>query len=105
MGSGEGEDERREETTQDTGLVWRKVRGRWKEILGPAWQVDLFVGDAPCLAGLGQAGLADVMRDVVTKVGFRAPYLHDGHAGARGSDEDDDELAAWTDPRDRDMEA
>lgn len=105
MGSGEDEDERREETTQDTGLVWRKVRGRWKEILGPAWQVDLFVGDAPCLAGLGQAGLADVMRDVVTKVGFRAPYLHDRHAGARGSDEDDDELAAWTDPRDRDMEA
>lgn len=81
MGSGEDEDERREETTQDTGLVWRKVRGRWKEILGPAWQVDLFVGDAPCLAGLGQAGLADVMRDVVTKVDFRAPYLHDGHAG------------------------
>lgn len=67
--------------------------------------MDLFVGDAPCLAGLGQAGLPDVMRDVVTKVGFRAPYLHDGHADARGSDEKDDELAAWTDPRDRDMEA
>lgn len=40
------------------------------EILGPAWKVELFVGDAPCLAGLGQAGLLDVMRDVVTKVGF-----------------------------------
>lgn len=80
------------------------------EILGPAWQVDLFVGDAPCLAGLGQAGLADVMRDVVTKVGIRAPYLHymmgmlAPGAATRTTDEDD-ELAAWTDPRDRDMEA
>lgn len=74
------------------------------EIPGPAWEVDLFVGDAPCLAGLGQAGLLDVMRDVVTKVGSRARHPHDLRAGARGSEEED-ELAAWTDPRDRDMEA
>lgn len=76
------------------------------EILGPAWKVELFVGDAPCLAGLGQAGLLDVMRDVVTKVGFCPVPTPCRHAGARGStEEDDDELAAWTDPRDRDKEA
>lgn len=58
---------------------------RWMEIPGPAWKVDLFVGDAPCLAGLGQAGLLDVMGDVVPKVGFCARHLHDLHAGARGT--------------------
>lgn len=56
------------------------------EIPGPAWKVDLFVGDAPCLAGLGQAGPLDVMGDVVIKVGFCARHLqHDLHAGARGT--------------------
>lgn len=92
---GSGEDERRGNNARYdgntgaglvSGLVCRRcaLSGR----SGPGWA-------AGCDEGCGhQSGFS---RPV--------PTLHDGHAGARGSDEKDDELAAWTDPRDRDMEA
>lgn len=74
MGSGEREKRGNEARY---GLVWRKLRGREGQALerntGPAWEVDMFVGDAPCLAGLGQAGLLEVMRDVITNVGSAPP--------------------------------
>lgn len=106
MGSGGREKKKRRKIRADMAQgTWAGGAGVGWKYWGPACKVDLFVGDAPCLAGLGQAGPLDVMRDVVTKVGFSPGTYMMYNAGARGSEEDDDELAAWTDPRDRDMEA
>lgn len=73
------------------------------EILGPACKVDLFVGDAPCLAGLD----CWIDEGCGHQSGFPGTYMR-YNAGARGTTRKTttvDELAAWTDPRDRDMEA
>lgn len=73
------------------------------DMLGRPAKWACFSAMRPVRQGLGQAGPLDVMRDVVTRVGI-AP----GTVGARGTEKEDDDvgcLAAWTDPRDRDMEA
>lgn len=98
-----------EEKTQDTGLYGVSCVGgrgrRWMEILGPAWKVDLFVGDAPCLARSGPGWAAGGDEGCGHPSGFCARYLHDVHAGARGTRRRTTTLTAWTGPRDRDMEA
>lgn len=58
---------------------------RWMEILGPAWKVDLFAGDAPYLARSGPGWAAGGNEGCGHPSGFCARGLHDVHVGARGS--------------------
>lgn len=108
-----GSDDRRErekdeETTQDTG--WYGVRyvggrgRRWMEILGPACKVGLFLGDAPCLAGSGPGWAAGGDEGCGHQSGYCARYLLAPGARRRRTTTLAC-LAAWTDPRGRDMEA
>lgn len=75
------------------------------EILGPGLQSGLVCRRCALSGRSGPGWAAGCDEGCGHESGFFARYLHDVHAGARGSEEDDDELAAWTDPRDRDMEA